>query len=278
MQVLIPCYTESLQIVKNTVLAAADAMLPDKCKRTVYLLDDGKDADKAAWVAEQGREDIVYRSGRVRQPNETNGKACNLNNTLKWLYPADKCVADEEVSHHMGNCPYAGWRFGSQAKAEPKSRSRQLTCLLPAMPGAPRTAYKQPFAMLAQSQICQQDVIGAFSMHVFSHHTSKLPVHSLCQCALAQLLVIFDADMVCSNEFFVKILAELYDPQVALVLTPQAFHNYDPSCDIFNHSNLIYWQISLPGVDGWDNVSCTGTNFVVRARAAQEVGEHCSCQ
>ena len=86
-----------------------------------------------------------------------------------------------------------------------------------------------------------------------------------------QLLVIFDADMVCNPEFFIKIIAELYDPQVALVLTPQAFHNYDPSCDIFNHSNLIYWQISLPGVDGWDNVSCTGTNFVVRARAAQEV-------
>ena len=51
----------------------------------------------------------------------------------------------------------------------------------------------------------------------------------------------------------------------------QAFHNYDMTCDIFNHSNLIYWQISLPGLDGWNNVSCTGTNFVVRARAAQEV-------
>ena len=57
-------------------------------------------------------------------------------------------------------------------------------------------------------------------------------------------------------------------------LTPsaaQAFHNYDTTCDIFNHSNLIYWQISLPGLDGWNNISCTGTNFVVRARAAQEV-------
>ena len=36
-----------------------------------------------------------------------------------------------------------------------------------------------------------------------------------------QLLVIFDADMVCSPEFFTKMCAELYDPQVALVLTPQ---------------------------------------------------------
>ncbi len=117
----------------------------------------------------------------------------------------------------------------------------------------------------------------------------------------AQLLTVFDADMVCVPEFFVRVLAELLDPQVrgppsdplhysgvriassphrtdhelarqvALVLTPQKFHNYDMSCDIFNHSNLIYWQISLPGLDGWDNVSCTGTNFVVRARAAAEV-------
>ena len=46
----------------------------------------------------QGRDDIVYRSGRVRSPGETNGKACNLNNTLHWLYPKEKCVADEEVS------------------------------------------------------------------------------------------------------------------------------------------------------------------------------------
>ena len=87
-----------------------------------------------------------------------------------------------------------------------------------------------------------------------------------------QLVVIFDADMVCYKDFFVKILAELYDPQVAIVLTPQKFHNYNIMCDIFNHSNLIYWQVSLPGLDGWDNVSCTGTNFVIRARAAQEVG------
>jgi len=54
------------------------------------------------------------------------------------------------------------------------------------------------------------------------------------------------------------------------VLTPQKFHNYDLDTDIFNHSNLIYWQISLPGLDGWDNVSCTGTNFVVRAKAAAQ--------
>ena len=53
-RVLIPCYTEALDIVKQVVLAAANAPLPDKCRRTVYLLDDGKDAQKADFVAKQG--------------------------------------------------------------------------------------------------------------------------------------------------------------------------------------------------------------------------------
>ena len=52
-RVLIPCYTESLDIVSTVVLAAADALLPPKCRRTVYLLDDGKDKAKATWVAAQ---------------------------------------------------------------------------------------------------------------------------------------------------------------------------------------------------------------------------------
>lgn len=96
-RVLIPCYTESLDIVQQTVLAAANADLPPLACRTVYLLDDGKDTTKASWVAEQGREDIVYISGRVRAKGETNGKACNLNNTLHQLYPKDIPADDMEV-------------------------------------------------------------------------------------------------------------------------------------------------------------------------------------
>ncbi|KAK9803902.1 hypothetical protein WJX72_003331 [[Myrmecia] bisecta] len=179
-RVFIPCYTESADIVKQTTLAAANALLPDKCRRTVYLLDDGKDPEKRDWVAKQGRDDIVYVSGRVRQKGECNGKACNLNNTLLSVYPAGKEVDPNE-----------------------------LCC-------------------------------------------------------------VFDADMICIPEFFMKILPELNDPKVGLVLSPQKFHNYDPNCDIFNHSNLIYWENILPGMDAWDNASCTGTNFVMRAKAGSD--------
>jgi len=66
-RVLIPCYTESLDIVATVVLAAADALLPGKCRRTVYLLDDGKDRAKAAWVATQ-----------ARRPNQKRARFCAL--------------------------------------------------------------------------------------------------------------------------------------------------------------------------------------------------------
>ena len=67
------------------------------------------------------------------------------------------------------------------------------------------------------------------------------------QPASLQLLCIFDADMLPKPEFFMKMLPELNDPRVALVLSPQSFHNYNPRSDIFNHSNFTYWEYILPG-------------------------------
>jgi hypothetical protein len=37
---------EDIAIVRRTVMAAYDAMLPAGCQRTIYLCDDGKDPKK----------------------------------------------------------------------------------------------------------------------------------------------------------------------------------------------------------------------------------------
>ena len=86
-RVLIPCYKEELGIVQRTVLAALAADLPGSCARTVYLCDDGKDAEKRRWVASLGRPDLVYVSGRARRIGEMNGKSGNLNNVTRQIYP-----------------------------------------------------------------------------------------------------------------------------------------------------------------------------------------------
>ena len=86
-RVLVPCYKEELGIVQRTCLAALAAQLPGSCARTVYLCDDGADAQKRCWVASLGRPDLVYVSGRAQAAGEMNGKSGNVNNVTRQIYP-----------------------------------------------------------------------------------------------------------------------------------------------------------------------------------------------
>lgn len=45
------------------------------------------------------------------------------------------------------------------------------------------------------------------------------------------------------RDFFLKTVPLLDEgDDVAMVLTPQAFHNLDLDSDIFNHSNIHFWE------------------------------------
>jgi cellulose synthase/poly-beta-1,6-N-acetylglucosamine synthase-like glycosyltransferase len=66
--VLVPCYKESLGTVSATISAALEADLPPGVTRVLYLCDDGKDAEKRAWLEHnygQGqRGQVHYVTGR----------------------------------------------------------------------------------------------------------------------------------------------------------------------------------------------------------------------
>jgi cellulose synthase/poly-beta-1,6-N-acetylglucosamine synthase-like glycosyltransferase len=75
----------------------------------------------------------------------------------------------------------------------------------------------------------------------------------------SEIICIFDADQVAKPEFFLRTLP-LFDSgdDVGMVLSPQCFHNLDYHTDIFNHSNLQFWEYMQPGYDAWGFISCTG--------------------
>ena len=79
------------------------------------------------------------------------------------------------------------------------------------------------------------------------------------------LIMAVCALQVASKEFFLKTLP-LFDggDDVGMVLSPQCFHNLNLHCDIFNHSNVHFWEYMQPGYDALGFISCTGTNFLVR--------------
>jgi cellulose synthase/poly-beta-1,6-N-acetylglucosamine synthase-like glycosyltransferase len=49
-RVLVPCYKESVDLVRLTVLGAVKAPLPRNTLRTVYLCDDGKVGRRPLWT------------------------------------------------------------------------------------------------------------------------------------------------------------------------------------------------------------------------------------
>jgi hypothetical protein len=57
-----------------------------------------------------------------------------------------------------------------------------------------------------------------------------------------------------------------------MVLSPQCFHNINVEADIFNHSNINFWEYAQRGYDALGFISCTGTNFLTRSSAFQQAG------
>lgn len=68
------------------------------CMCAVYILDDGKDPGKKTWVDSLQDPDMVYMPGHIKTGPEVNGKACNLNATLRLLFPAGSDVGLEQVN------------------------------------------------------------------------------------------------------------------------------------------------------------------------------------
>ena len=70
------------------------------------------------------------------------------------------------------------------------------------------------------------------------------------QIPLREIICVMDADMIASRPFFMK-LVPLLDGgiDIGMILSPQKFHNVPKYQDIFNHSNIHFWEYMLPGFD-----------------------------
>eukprot|EP01023_Acetabularia_acetabulum_P045661 TRINITY_DN463_c0_g1_i1.p1 TRINITY_DN463_c0_g1~~TRINITY_DN463_c0_g1_i1.p1 ORF type:complete len:1207 (+),score=229.86 TRINITY_DN463_c0_g1_i1:181-3801(+) len=182
-RILIPCYKESVEIVKKTVEEAVKCFTPQGVNVFIYICDDGKDAKKKEWVNSSGYKNVFYFSGRKRAPEEMNGKSSNLNNALKIIY---------------SDC---------------------------------------------------SDI------------------------SLSEVVCILDADQIAGETFLMRTVPVMdFGDNIALVLTPQCVHNVKAWQDIFNHSNIHFWEFLQPGYDAIGFISCSGTNMLLRSRALKNVG------
>ncbi len=94
-----------------------------------------------------------------------------------------------------------------------------------------------------------------------------------------ELIVVFDADFVPTNNFLTRTVGFFQDSQTALVQTPQTFYNPDPIAynlgleDILTPEEEVFYRQIQPFRDAAGGVICSGTSFVVRRQALAEIGD-----
>lgn len=84
--VYIPTYNESLDVVRDTVLAAQNLNYP-KNKYNIYILDDGKRPEFGAFASAAG-------VGYITRSDNSHAKAGNLNNAMKQTDGDLICIFD----------------------------------------------------------------------------------------------------------------------------------------------------------------------------------------
>jgi len=92
------------------------------------------------------------------------------------------------------------------------------------------------------------------------------------------LIVVFDADFVPTKNFLLRTVGFFQNETVALVQTPQSFYNADPIARNLGLENVltpeeeVFYRQIQPIRDAAGSVVCSGTSFVVRRSALEEVG------
>ena len=93
-----------------------------------------------------------------------------------------------------------------------------------------------------------------------------------------ELITVFDADFIPTQNFLTRIIGFFQNEKVGLVQTPQSFYNADPIAHNLGLENVltpeeeVFYRQIQPIRDGVGGVVCSGTSFVVRRSALEAAG------
>ena len=93
-----------------------------------------------------------------------------------------------------------------------------------------------------------------------------------------ELIAVFDADFIPTQDFLERTVGFFSDPSVGLVQTPQNFYSVDAVSrnlglpGIITEEQQVFFRAAQPGRDTFDATLCHGTSFVVRRKAVDEIG------
>ncbi|MCM1983981.1 glycosyltransferase family 2 protein [Lyngbya confervoides] len=147
-----------------------------------------------------------------------------------------------------------------------------------AMTYAPKTIYLLDDTRRSEVKALAATLGCKYLTRPHNHHAKAGNLNHALPQIQGELVVIFDADFVPTQNFLTRTVGFFQDPQVGLVQTPQSFYNPDPIARnlgleqrLTPEEEVFYRQVQRVR-DGVGAVVCAGTSFVVRRAALDQVG------
>lgn len=100
--------------------------------------------------------------------------------------------------------------------------------------------------------------------------------HAIAQ-TTGELIVVFDADFIPTKNFLTRTVGFFQNKKTGLIQTPQSFYNTDVVAlnlgleDVLTPDEEVFYRQIQPIRDGVGGVVCSGTSFIVRRRALEEI-------
>jgi cellulose synthase (UDP-forming) len=160
---------------------------------------------------------------------------------------------------------------------EPEFILRRTVIGCQAIDYEPKTVYllddtnRPQVAQLAQELGCQ------YLTRPDHDHAKAGNINHAIPLTQGELIAIFDADFIPTQNFLQRTVGFFQDDKLALIQTPQSFYNTDPIArnlgleDILTPEEEVFYRQLQPIKDGAGSVVCSGTSFVVRRQALESI-------
>ncbi len=103
-------------------------------------------------------------------------------------------------------------------------------------------------------------------------------INAAVQVTDAPFILVLDADFIPQRNFLYRAMGFFDDPRIGIVQIPHNFFNADPMQTSLNMSKVMpddqrfFFEVIMPGRDGYDCAFCCGSNGIIRRSALEEIG------
>lgn len=203
----------------------------------------------------------------------------SLSSLLQMLWPSDRSPAADELSGSIRRGEYL-----PEVDIFIPTYSEPVEILRRTILGCQSLRYSRKQIYLLDDQ--RRPEMRALARELGCHyrdrpdnrHAKAGNMNAAIPSTYGDLIAVFDADFIPTEDFLERTVGFFIDPAVGLVQTPQNFYSADAVSrnlglpHIITEEQQVFFRAAQPGRDTFGAMICHGTSFIIRRSALRDIG------